>query len=140
MSMNNQIEIVTGDKKDIVALLDQSADGYRKYVELSSGIVSPWLKNGNELRSWLADKTWGHMRTITVIRESDHKSRYSTNKVQLDYGDKVIVVWWSDSTLKIEQLRDRLISLGANSILIDEFRELVSTESYFDGIDAAQGD
>lgn len=43
---------------------------------------------------------------------------------------------WTDGTLKLEQLQDRLIASGADSDLVQEFREAVSNESFQDGIEA----
>lgn len=74
-------------------------------------------------------------RVIRVLKESDHKSCYSTNSCQVTVGGKSWRADWTDGTLKMEQLQDRLIAAGADSELVAEFREAVAHESYRDGQD-----
>jgi hypothetical protein len=76
-------------------------------------------------------------RTITIIKESDHKSRFSTNHCQITRNGKVSTIHLTDERLKIELLKNKLIASGADEELVDEFQELVSNYSYQDGIDTA---
>ena len=79
------------------------------------------------------------VRVITVVKESDHKSRYSTNRCQLTVNGNSGFANWTDGNLKLEQLQDRLIASGADPDLVCEFRECVSNESFQDGVEAGQG-
>jgi hypothetical protein len=88
-------------------------------------------------------KTMASVRVITIVKESDHKSRYSTNECQVTVDDKggrnQCRAHFRDGTLKLEQLQDRLIASGADPDLVCEFRDAVSEESFQNGIEAGQG-
>jgi hypothetical protein len=78
-------------------------------------------------------------RVITVLRESDHKSRYSVNECRISRDGKTWRADWTDGTLRMELLKDKLVAAGADPVLVDEFRDAVSNESFQDGVEAGQG-
>ena len=72
-------------------------------------------------------------RVITVVKESDHKNRFSLNECLVTKGSISWTAYWSDPTLKIEQLQDKLIAEGVNPTTVEEFRQVVSDEAYESG-------
>jgi len=79
-------------------------------------------------------------RVITVIQASDRKGRYALNVCQVTVGDKSWRVDWTDGTLKMEQLQDKLIAEGANPNTVQEFRQAVYNEAYEDGLESGQSE
>ena len=51
-------------------------------------------------------------RVITVVKESDHKGRFALNECLVKEGSISWTAYWSDETLKMEQLQDKLIAEG----------------------------
>ncbi len=62
-------------------------------------------------------------RVITVVRESDNSSRNSLNECLIAVGSASWRVDWTDDTLKMERLQDKLIDSGADPDLVREFRK-----------------
>jgi hypothetical protein len=79
-------------------------------------------------------------RVITVTQASDRKGRYALNVCQVTVGDKSWRVDWTDNTLKMEQLQDKLIAEGANPATVQAFRDIIHEEAYEDGLTSAQSD
>jgi hypothetical protein len=74
-------------------------------------------------------------RVITVVKESDHKGRFALNECLVTKGSISWTAYWSDETLKMEQLQDKLIAEGANPNTVEEFRQVVYNEAYESGRD-----
>jgi hypothetical protein len=77
-------------------------------------------------------------RVITVVKESDHNGRFALNECLVTEGSISRTAYWSDGTLKVEQMQDKLIAEGANPATVEEFRQVVYDYGYENGMEVVE--